>query len=294
MRVLILGATGYLGSRLFNIYTNEADVLGTFNRNLSTKSNMVYWDGIKMTELEILINHFKPNVVINCIGLTNVDSNEIFPEKAFLLNSIMPCEIGRICAKTNVKLVHISTDHFDRQSKEALAEDGLVICRNVYSLSKLLGEKYLLEVNPKSIILRTNFFHFTKNSDDTFLNKCINLASTNAYIDGFNDVIFSPVSTSYLKQSITSLINVNYSGVINVSSNESISKYDFLKEIFEVIGKTECNLRSLSVHDSGLLANRPQFMALSNRKYQMLTREKVPALKEMIKFELIQAKIIKQ
>ena len=294
MRVLILGATGYLGSRLFNLYTNEAEVLGTFHRNISTNTNMVYWESKKVAELANLLNHFKPDVVINCIGLGNVDSSEIFPEKAFMLNSIMPYEIGSICAKANVKLVHISTDHFDGQSKEALTEDDLVLCRNVYSMSKLLGERYLLEVNPTSIILRTNFFHFTKNSNNTFLYKCINSAWTNAYVHGFNDVIFSPVSTSYLKQSVTNLIDVNYSGVINVSSNESISKYEFLKEIFETIGNIKYELRSLSVHDSGLLAIRPEFMALSNRKYQMLTKERVPTIKEMIKSELILAKILTQ
>jgi dTDP-4-dehydrorhamnose reductase len=294
MKVLILGATGYLGSQLCKLYSREARVLGTYNENRASEVQTLKWRANDYAGLEKIIKAFNPNLVINCVGLADVDVCETLPEKALLLNSVMLHEIGLICYRLNVKLVHISTDHFKGSTDVALNEDNSVSCPNVYSYSKFLGEKYLLRSNPASIILRANFFHFNKNSNKNFIDTCLNLTPKLSQVNGFSDVIFSPVSTTYLKECISKLFNIDYCGVIHVAPSESISKYEFLKEIFLAIGQTSTEVKSQSIDDAQLLAPRPKFMALSNRKYQMLTNEIVPSIKKMIKLELISASILKE
>ena len=139
--------------------------------------------------------------------------------------------------------------------------------------------------------MRANFFHFTKNSNNSFLDICINSVLLKESIIGFRDIFFSPVSTLFLKQCILKLIDINYSGLVNISSNEVISKYDFLKEIFIMLELEATTINSGSIFESNLLANRPLNMALSNKKYKELTKEIIPSLKEMIKSELIAAEI---
>ena len=294
MKILILGATGYLGSQLCKLYSREARVLGTYNVTSDNDLQALRWRANDYAGLEKIIKAFNPNLIINCVGLANVDLCEILPEKALLLNSVMLHEIGRICYRLNVKLVHISTDHFKGSTDVALDEDDSISCPNVYSYSKFLGEKYLIRSNPVSIILRANFFHFTKNSNKNFIDTCLSLTPEFSQVNGFSDVIFSPVSTTYLKESISKLFDIDYCGVIHVAPTESISKYEFLKEIFLSIRQTKIEVKSQSVVDSQLLAPRPKFMALSNRKYQMLTNEMVPSIKTMIKSELISADILKE
>lgn len=294
MKILILGATGYLGSQLCKLYSREARVLGTYNVTSDNDLQALRWRANDYAGLEKIIKAFNPNLIINCVGLANVDLCEILPEKALLLNSVMLHEIGRICYRLNVKLVHISTDHFKGSTDVALDEDDSISCPNVYSYSKFLGEKYLIRSNPVSIILRANFFHFTKNSNKNFIDTCLSLTPEFSQVNGFSDVIFSPVSTTYLKESISKLFDIDYCGVIHVAPTESISKYEFLKEIFLSIRQTKIEVKSQSVDDSQLLAPRPKFMALSNRKYQMLTNEMVPSIKTMIKSELISADILKE
>jgi len=292
MRVLILGATGYLGSRLFDLFREDSQILGTYNIHKSDDKDLKHWNGSNIYELENLIKNFKPNFVINCIGFAEVDLSEMFPEKAFMLNSILPYEIGRICYMFKVKLVHISTDQFDGHNTIALSEDDPVVASNTYSASKLLGEKYVLAEQPLSIVVRANFFHFTKNSNNSFLDSCINPTPLKESIIGFHDIFFSPVSTLFLKHCIVKLIDIDFSGLVNISSNEIISKYDFLKEIFGQLDLGAITINSQSVSEFSLLANRPLNMSLSNKKYSELTKEITPSLKEMIKSELITAKII--
>jgi len=291
MRILILGATGHLGSRLFKLFQQDGQIFGTYNLHKSSDENLMHWDGSNINELENLIENLNPIFVINCIGFAQVDLSEMFPEKAFMLNSILPYEIGRICYKSKVKLVHISTDHFNGHNTMALSEDDPVASPNIYSVSKLLGEKYVLNEDPSSIVVRANFFHFTKNSNNSFLDICINSVLLKESIIGFRDIFFSPVSTLFLKQCILKLIDINYSGLVNISSNEVISKYDFLKEIFIMLELEATTINSGSIFESNLLANRPLNMALSNKKYKELTKEIIPSLKEMIKSELIAAEI---
>jgi len=294
MKILILGATGYLGSKLYKLYSHEARVLGTYNENKDNDLQALKWRADDYVGLEKITKTFNPNLIINCVGLANVDVCEILPEKAILLNSIMLHEIGRICNRLNVKLVHISTDHFKGATDIALKEDDSIGCPNVYSYSKYLGEKYLIRSNPASIIVRANFFHFTQNSSKNFIDACLNLTPEFSQVNGFSDVIFSPVSTTYLKESILKLFDMDYRGVIHVAPTESISKYEFLKEIFLSIGQTSIKLKSQSIDHAQLLASRPKFMALSNQKYQMLTNEEVPSIKKMVKSELISANILKE
>ena len=292
MKILILGATGYLGSQLCKLYSHEARVLGTYNVTSNNDLQTLKWRANDSAGLEKIIKAFNPNLIINCVGLANVDLCETLPEKALLLNSVMPLEVGRICHRLNVKLVHISTDHFKGSMDVALNEDDSISCPNVYSYSKFLGEKYLLRSNPGSIILRANFFHFTKNSNKNFIDTCLNISPNISQVNGFSDVIFSPISTAYLKESISKLFDMDYCGVIHVAPTESISKYEFLKELFLSIGQKNIEVKSQSIDEAQLLAPRPKFMALSNRKYQMLTNEIVPSIKKMMKSELISANIL--
>jgi dTDP-4-dehydrorhamnose reductase len=294
MKILILGASGYLGSQLSKLFSREAKVLGTYNENSDDDLQTLKWQVNDCDGLEKIIKAFNPNLIINCVGLANVDGCEILPEKALMLNSITPQKIGRICYRLNVKFVHISTDHFKGLADIALSEDDSISCPNVYSYSKFLGEKYLLHSNPASIIIRTNFFHFTKNSSKNFIDSCLNLTPETSQVNGFSDVIFSPVSTTYLKESISNLLDINYSGVIHVAPTESISKYEFLKELFQSIGQTSIVIKSQSIDDARLSAPRPKFMALSNKKYQMLTDEMVPTIKNMMNSELFAANILKE
>jgi len=294
MKILILGASGYLGSQLCKLYSKEAKVLGTYHKNSNNDLQLLKWQANDYVALKQFINAFSPNLIINCVGLTNVDTCEMLPEKALMLNSIMLHEIGRICYRLNVKLVHISTDHFQGSTDLALNEEDTISYPNVYSYSKILGEQYLLHSNPTSIILRANFFHFTKNSNKNFIDTCLNLTAEFSQVSGFSDVIFSPVSTTYLKESISRLLDIDYYGVIHVAPSESISKYEFLKEILFLAGHTNIEVKSQSIDDAQLLAPRPKFMALSNRKFQTLTNELVPGIKEMMKLELISANILKE
>ena len=291
MRILILGASGKLGSRLFRSLQDFHKVSGTFNLNGNETNSLSQWDGNSKALFKIIEN-FMPEVIINCMGFSKVDQSEILPEKAFYLNAIIPHGISEMCENLSIKFIHISTDHFIGHNYLPLTEEMPVVCPNVYSETKFLGETFVRLVNKNSVVIRTNFFHFSKNMDDSYVNKCLNNMGAHSEVEGFVNVYFTPVSTIFLVNAIIHLIENKFSGLINISSSESISKFDFLNKVLSVAKIKNVVLNPKNYGKNDLLAVRPKNMKLANLKFRDLVDFSPPSIDEMIEMELRYAEFI--
>jgi len=285
MKILIVGASSYLGSRLYEVLGANFEVFGTYNKNCNDKS-FIFWDSSNYPQLLNIINRVRPSIIINCIALANVDLCESLPEKSYLLNALIPYNLGNICSERQIKLVHISTDHFENINRGKLLESDLPTCLNIYSYSKLLGESLLLDKYNSSIVIRANFFHFDFHYSTKFINKMINNITQNKSTNGLIDVYYTPVSTTFLAESIVKLIASDFSGVVNVASNSPISKYDFLVKVASLLGKSAEYVAPIALSKLKLIAPRPQNMSLDNSLYLSLADENMIEVDEMIKQEL--------
>jgi dTDP-4-dehydrorhamnose reductase len=70
-KYLILGGTGLLGSRLVKQIENSYATY--FQSKPITNSNFYYLDGSDNYQFDSLLKKITPDVVINCIGFTDVD-----------------------------------------------------------------------------------------------------------------------------------------------------------------------------------------------------------------------------
>ena len=79
----------------------------------------------------------KADVVINCIGLTNVEECEENFELAFNTNVTISRNIAKACQSINIKLVHISTDHLFDGNSAFNHEEKLKVPINNYAKLKV-------------------------------------------------------------------------------------------------------------------------------------------------------------
>ena len=283
-KILVLGASGSLGSRLYRRIDNSC---GTFFSYIPVnKSNMFYLDASDLNQFSQLLNEIQPDAVINCIGFTNVDNCEKFPEKNWVMNCKLPVDIAGICKLNDVKFVHISTDHYLNKSNDKLLETGAVGLVNQYSYAKFYAEKMISSINPNAIMIRANFFHFELENPRSFLDKLIINSRNRVITQSYNDVWFTPVSTKTLILYLNKLLELNFSGLINISSNEIISKYDFHQAVLDCLKVSKDLHRPFSIDDDKLRAFRPKYMALNNRKLEETTRIKTPSIYDMITEEI--------
>lgn len=287
-RFLVLGGSGYLGSRLVHLLPDSSGTFfGTFN-NVSKK--MFHFDGSDQPYFETILKKIKPSVVINCTGFTKVDICEQLPEKSWQLNASYPRYYAEVCKKLDIKFVQISTDHYSHSSNSKLQESDLCDPVNQYGFSKLFAERLILEVNPMALVVRTNFFHFNFRAPITFLDHLLLRSQRKQKTSSFHDVIFTPISTNRLLESIYDLIKLNYCGLINICGSEAISKFTFHEEVLKALGiSTELHY-PVSVDNERFSAIRPKYMALDNTLLESMLNCRLPSIYDMIQEEISFAK----
>ena len=283
-KILVLGASGFLGSRIHRSIGNS---YGTFfSYSPVNEFNLYYLDALNLHEFDKLLKKIRPDVVVNCIGFTDVDACEKFPELSWIINCKLPVDIAEICNMNDVKFVHISTDHYLNIKNVKLLETDSIHLINQYSYTKFYAEKMIIKVNQNSIVIRTNFFHFDFKNPTTFLEELIINSRNKVITQSYNDVWFTPVSTKTLILYLNKLLELNFSGLVNVSSNEVISKYDFHQTVLDCLNVSKDLHRPFSIDNVKLRALRPKFMGLDNRKLIEITRTNPPSIYDMIAEEI--------
>ena len=266
-KVLILGSAGFLGRFLFENLQHDFEVFGTYNRFKPTESSNLYkCDVFDKRLLSDTISEIGPDIVINCVGLANVDYCELHPESAWALNALVPYTIMELCKKLEIKNIHISTDHFTNLKKTSIQEDEKLFAVNQYGKSKLFAEGFITERYDNSLIIRSNFLGFSASSNRSFLGWAYNRLLQDKQILGFEDVIFTPVSLGVLANVITQLILSEKSGIYNVSSSKSITKFDLLIQLCEIWGFSSSAVTKCTLGRANLAARRPLDMSLNNFK----------------------------
>lgn len=283
-RIMVVGASGFLGSRIYTAYSNKAYLLGTFNSN--SHLNLTQLDAANMTTVSKMFYEFQPQVVINASGYTNVDSCEKWPELAWRQNVESATNLARACVNSGAKYIQISTDHFDSPNTRLRGEDCSPLAVNYYSYTKLMAEKLILELAPDSLIIRTNFFGIGKREYPSFLNWIVDGLAASKTINAVTDVFFTPVGVGVLIDILWDLISADTNGIINISSKESISKFTFIQTVARALNVDDPHLAPVKINEIGLKAVRPLQMSLANDKVCDLLGRQIPSMTSMIEREL--------
>jgi dTDP-4-dehydrorhamnose reductase len=147
MTVLIIGATGQLGTELCSRSKAHAHNIVAVNHNELDITNE--------TSIKAFVAHVKPTVIINAAAYTAVDRAETDSATAFSVNRDGPLYLARACAKANIPLLHISTDYvFDGKKPTPYLETDIPNPLCVYGQSKLEGEVAVATALDKHITLR--------------------------------------------------------------------------------------------------------------------------------------------
>ncbi len=102
----------------------------------------------------------RPDIIINCSGMTDISSCEENPSQAFKVNALGARNLAIVAAKMQAKMVQLSTDDvFDGKSTEPYTEFDITNPGTVYGKSKLAGENYVKEFTTKHFIVRSTWVY---------------------------------------------------------------------------------------------------------------------------------------
>lgn len=285
--VLILGASGLLGSRVFRSFSNNFDTYGTFFKAPNIiDPRMLQLDATDLVKLSQIVESLRPSRIINCLGLTSVEECEERPEASWKLNTEIPILLSRLSMKVAAQFVQISTDHFSSDIEALRSESSVMNAVNHYGFTKLAAEKTILLENPNVLILRTNFFGYSNKVDKSILNFAINSFRSNQNINGFEDVIFTPVGINEISNFLINRLSEQISGLLNFASENAISKYDFLILVGQIMGFSGENVAKSSIINSTLTVPRPNYLALDPARLINDLGYAIPSLRTMLENEI--------
>lgn len=177
MNVLVTGAAGLLGRRVIAEFSPLHTVvpLGRADLDISAPEAVA-----------AVLDREKPDVVINCAAMTNVDACETDRDGAFLHNAEAPRLLARACAERGVHLIHIGTDYiFDGTKDGAYLVDDPPNPISVYGESKLAGERAVREVSADHAVVRVaGLFGI---GGKNFASKLYDLLTTPGSLKGISD-----------------------------------------------------------------------------------------------------------
>jgi len=245
MKVLILGANGMLGHKLYQVLSQDdrLDVYGTVRCEWD---DIMRYEFYKVTQIERevehtdtntlirLINVLKIDTVVNCIGI--IDKNaSVFD--MLRVNSLFPLQLQLLCADTHAKLIHIGTDCVFSgllSSFTPTYDDGYPTHKEGHpaDATDVYGKtKYLGEVTGDNVLtIRTSIIGRELVRSRGLLEWF--LSNRGGTVDGYSNAIFSGFPTVTFAGIIKDIIlnHPELNGLYHIASNP-IDKYTLLNMI---------------------------------------------------------------
>jgi len=244
-KILIIGASGFIGNALYKELCSYFDTYGTYFTNTEpfSKNQKFHQFDIQTENIELLLQNLKPTIIISAVrGNFNAQVSTHLSIIDYL-------------NKNDSKLIFISSANvFDAFTNYPSYEYDKTLSQSVYGRFKIKIENALLRLpNHKYNILRLPMV-FGANSPRILEIK--NKIEFNVPLEVFPNVVVNAAEISKLTQQIHYIINQKKQGVFHLGSNDLIHQHELITDIAEVLGFKNPLLKQ--VYDS----NYDRFLAV--------------------------------
>ncbi|MCQ2441125.1 MAG: dTDP-4-dehydrorhamnose reductase [Clostridia bacterium] len=270
MKIMITGSNGQLGNELQRIIKSGKSEIGNIPSSIVGADVLpVDIDTLDITDFNAVkefVNDNKPDIIINCAAMTNVDGCESNYETAYKVNAVGVRNLAVSAKQIGAKFIHVSTDYvFAGNGKKPYVEWDIINPQSVYGASKALGEKYALSFCDKTFIVRTAWLYgyIGKN----FVKTVRRVIKANGGISVVNDQRGNPTNASDLAHHLLKIAVTEEYGIYHCTGKGECSWYDFAAKIAEYSGfagaVTPCTTEEYNTKFN-VPTKRPMYSSLRN------------------------------
>ena len=234
--------------------------------------------------IKLALQDIKPDIIIHCAAMTDVDACEQYKDEAFAINA-KGTENLKVCF--DKKIIYISTDYvFDgkRGNYMEYAKTGNPNKLCWYGYTKLLGEEIL---GCNDTIIRTTMLYGSPVKDD-FVTHILQQLELQQPFKVTRCLYGTPTYVPHLAEAIMEIVNRPFMPhIINIVGTDLLSRYEFALMIASVLGYADQKHLIIPVNSIGK-TKRPRHAGLSTSKAKILNipvYSAIEGLKDM-EFEL--------
>lgn len=277
MNVAITGACGLLGAHLAAALSRYHRVIG-FDRHpwWGTRQIVLHQGDLADARArDAFIDDARPDLLIHCAAMVDVDACEERPEEAYRINGALTGLLAR-AASSHCHFVYITTDGIFAGDEQMLRETALPCPRTVYGRSKLHGEWETQLATERHLIIRTNFYGWSAGAKNTSAEWLYQALARGESVTLFDDFWFTPIYVVDLVERILALSAGRHTGIFHIVGRERISKYEFGMRLASACGLSIARVSRGSIVDAKLRAPRPRDMSLSSEKTESMLKYSAP------------------
>jgi dTDP-4-dehydrorhamnose reductase len=239
MRVLVLGASGMLGHKVWQSvqrppFDSRAAVRSSPRRDtlalFPEDRVLAGYDLTHTSAVAELLEQTRPEVVINCAGVVKQVDQASDPVAQVEVNALLPHRLAALCEEYQCRLLHFSTDCVFSGERGAYREDDIPDARDLYGRAKMLGEV----VGRRMLTIRSSIIGREIRTKHGLLEWF--LSQRGGRVKGFRHAVFSGLTTIEMARLVVRTLMEwpTLEGLYHVASRP-ISKYNLLLKMRDIL-----------------------------------------------------------
>lgn len=231
--ILILGAGGLIGHALFRSLGErfgavQCTLHGTARHSLFARSGVHESVDVRdSAAVRGLLARLKPDVVLNCVGITKRKPEIDDLEQVIAVNSLFPHQLARWAKEDGFRVIHFSTDCVFDGALGNYTEESETSARDVYGRTKALGElRY-----SHTLTIRSSFIGRELEGKSELLEWALSMRGQR--VKGFERAWYSGVSTREMARVVGDIVenHPDLGGLVQLATERPVPKCDLLRMI---------------------------------------------------------------
>ena len=223
-RILILGASGFLGNALYKELNPYFSTFGTYHisNKFYEKNQHFFQYSVSEDDVFEILEAVKPSIIISCL------------RGDFHAQVIAHQHMAEYVVSNDCKIIFFSSANvFDAYSQYPSYEDDKTLSESIYGHFKIKIENMLLRLPKKKVIIVRLPMVFGNQSPR--ISEIKQLIAEKLPVELFPNLIMNVTTDFKMTQQIHYMINRNKCGVYHLGSSDLVHHDDFIKEMVALI-----------------------------------------------------------
>lgn len=290
-RVLIVGASGFIGQHLVGRLTESSDyqVSGTYNSMVPEIEGCgwIQADLADRQQMEEAFHLARPGLVVHLAAMADVNQCESEPDRATRVNVGGTENVVSLSAEYRAKVVYLSTEYVFRGDRGHYAESDSPEPTTHYGQTKWEAEQSVAQYSYPWSIVRTSLVYGWHPRADraNLVSRVIDSLSHGRPAYGHTDMYRSPVYVEDLVEGIIKVMGEDYTGISHIAGPEWVHMGEFVHAVAQVFQLDSSLVVQTEAPAEGASGSRPNLLGLDStqtlRRLGFQPQDMVSGLKDM-------------
>lgn len=284
MRILVLGASGFVGAVLMRrLRRAGTEAVGTYRSNAAAlhADRALRLDLADTPAMLRLIDEIAPDAVVTLAAESDVrkaEERDARAEAEAMVASIH--ELADSCKRAGRPLCLLSSDYVFDGSGGPYAEDDAPSPSGAYGRHKLAAERAALGGGGPALVVRTSMVYGWPGPGQhpNFAARVVTELRGGGAIEAHHDVVRTPVYVEHLADDLAELVLSGATGVYHSASRDAVSMFDFARTTCDVFGLDEERVSPSAAAETD--PSRPLRSGLKTDRIATRLRRRPPSTEE--------------